>query len=124
MSNYETIANMRKAGKTLQEIGDRYGVSRQAIHQQIERGPRVVGPDQRENQQMVAQAHILDFIIHYRDQYGYPPSTREIMDACHISSTSVTRKHLEALEAAGLIERDARVARGIRVVKDGNNGNS
>ena len=118
MSNYETIANMRKAGKTLQEIGDRFGVSRQAIHQQIERGP-----DRREHRRLAAQAHILDFIVRYRDQYGYPPSTREIMDACHISSTSVTRKHLEALEAAGLIERDARVARGIRVVKNGKDGN-
>lgn len=46
---------------------------------------------------------------------GCSPSTRDLMQATDITSTSVLRYHLKRLEAAGLITLDHGVARSIRV---------
>ena len=53
---------------------------------------------------------------------GYPPTVRELAVATGIASTSTVDYYLERLEQAGLIERDERVSRGIRVVKNGKDG--
>jgi repressor LexA len=54
------------------------------------------------------------FIEEYFDEHGYAPSYREIMKNVGIPSLSVVRYNLERLQREGLIERDPRVARGIR----------
>jgi repressor LexA len=54
------------------------------------------------------------FIEEYFDEHGYAPSYREIMRNVGIPSLSVVRYNLERLQQEGLIERDPRVARGIR----------
>lgn len=60
---------------------------------------------------------ILEVLEQFQEDPGYPPSIREICDATDISSTSVVNYYLDQLERRGYIERDARVSRGIRLVK-------
>ncbi len=54
------------------------------------------------------------FIEEYFAEHGYAPSYREIMKHVGIPSLSVVRYNLERLQREGLLERDPRVARGIR----------
>jgi repressor LexA len=62
------------------------------------------------------QQRILDFVVEYTGDHGYPPSIREIGQAVGISSTSVVDYNLRALERGGLIRRDREVSRGLGVV--------
>jgi repressor LexA len=59
---------------------------------------------------------ILDFIASYQREHKHPPSIREIGEACDISSTSVVNYYLDQLEKAGLLERDRKISRGMRLV--------
>lgn len=61
------------------------------------------------------QALILSFISAYLARHGYPPSVRDITRDCGISSTSVTDYALHGLERRGLIKRDPKVSRGLRL---------
>lgn len=63
------------------------------------------------------QKKILEVLESFQNQYGYPPSIREICDKAVISSTSVVNYYLEQLEEMGYIERDRRVSRGVRLLK-------
>jgi repressor LexA len=63
------------------------------------------------------QKKILEILAKFQEQYGYPPSIREICEKADISSTSVVNYYLEQLEGMGYIERDGRVSRGIRLLK-------
>jgi repressor LexA len=64
------------------------------------------------------QNKILSFLKSFTLDNGYPPTIREIGKAAGISSTSVVNYNLEALERAGLINRDRTVSRGIRLTED------
>lgn len=46
---------------------------------------------------------ILDFIIAYCEEHGYPPTVREIGQAVQLNSTSTVQYHLRRLKAAGLV---------------------
>jgi repressor LexA len=61
------------------------------------------------------QQSILSFIDSFFAEKGYPPSVRDIVRGCHISSTSVVEYHLNILQKEGYIRRDAEVARGIEL---------
>jgi repressor LexA len=63
------------------------------------------------------QKKILEVIERFQEQYGYPPSIREICDKASISSTSVVNYYLEQLEEMQYIQRDRRVSRGVRVTR-------
>ena len=56
--------------------------------------------------------YIEDFII----GSGFPPTIREIGEACHIPSTSVVNYNLNRLQREGYITREGKVSRGIRLV--------
>ena len=73
----------------------------------------------RKKQKGLSDKHkrVLDVLEHYTDQYGYPPSIREMCSRANISSTSVANYYLDRLEELGYIERDRRVSRGVRVIK-------
>lgn len=58
---------------------------------------------------------ILAFIDEYTTENGFPPSIREIQEAADLSSTSVVKYHLERLEEAGYLNREANVSRGLRL---------
>jgi repressor LexA len=62
------------------------------------------------------QGRILQFIRKFIDTRGYPPTVRDIVSGCKISSTSVVAYNLAKLETAGYIRRHADISRGIEIV--------
>ncbi|MBN2386875.1 MAG: repressor LexA [Anaerolineales bacterium] len=58
---------------------------------------------------------IIDFLNERIRVQGYPPSIREIGEAIGVSSTSVVTYYLKQLTEMGLIERDARASRALRL---------
>ncbi len=66
------------------------------------RGPRSDKPER-----------ILAFLKEYFSQYHYPPSVRDIVEGCSLSSTSVADYNLKILEREGHIRRDRERARTI-----------
>jgi repressor LexA len=65
------------------------------------------------------QQRILEYIRGFIEDHDYPPSIRQIQEACDISSTSVVDYNLKALERQGLIRRDREVSRAIEVLHGG-----
>jgi len=52
---------------------------------------------------------------HFREEKDYPPTIRDIVKACKISSTSVVDYNLKILEKEGYIRRDREISRGIEL---------
>ncbi len=61
------------------------------------------------------QQQIYDFIKEYQQEKGYPPSVREMASAVGLSSPSTIHAHLSALEARGLLKRDATKPRALEL---------
>ncbi len=61
------------------------------------------------------QDQIVNFIVEYVHEYGFPPTIREIGDKFHISSLRGVTVHLDALQRKGYINRD-RNSRSITVI--------
>ena len=59
------------------------------------------------------QRQILAFISRYWFEHCYPPTIREIVDGCGLSSTSVAAYNLERLRRAGHLAITAGRARSI-----------
>lgn len=59
---------------------------------------------------------IMDFARHFWLERGYPPTVRDIVAGCGISSTSVVDYNLDILEREGHIRRHAGVSRGIELL--------
>lgn len=59
------------------------------------------------------QQSIMGFIDRFWRNYDYPPSVRDIVAGCNLSSTSVADYNLKILEKKGLINRRHGVSRGI-----------
>ncbi len=62
------------------------------------------------------QERILGFLRRFDDEKGYPPTIRDILRGCNISSTSVVDYNLKILEREGYIRRDREVSRGIELM--------
>ena len=62
------------------------------------------------------QKQILSFLRRFREEKDYPPTVRDILKGCGISSTSVVDYNLKILEREGHIRRDREVARGIELM--------
>lgn len=65
------------------------------------------------------QQRILEFIQEFISDHDYPPSIRQIQEACKISSTSVVDYNLRILEKEGYIRRDREVSRAIELLEPG-----
>jgi len=63
------------------------------------------------------QEKILEFIQNYVRSHGIPPSIRDIVAGCGISSTSVADYNLKHLERLGFIRRHHEISRGIELVE-------
>ena len=64
------------------------------------------------------QNRMMECIREFIYENRFPPSIRQIGEVVGISSTSVVKYNLDALERKGYIERDREISRGIRVVED------
>ncbi len=62
------------------------------------------------------QKRIVEYIRDFIDEHDYPPSIRQIQEACAISSTSVVDYNLRILEKLGYIRRDREVSRAIELL--------
>ena len=62
------------------------------------------------------QQRMLNFINEFMDDKGYPPTVRDILRGCDISSTSVVDYNLRVLERQGYLHRDPEVSRGIGII--------
>ena len=67
----------------------------------------------RKNESM--KTDILNYIAEHTEEYGYPPSVREICTKVGLSSPSTVHGYLARMEKEGLIERDSTKTRAIRV---------
>ena len=65
------------------------------------------------------QRRILEFIREFIGEHDYPPSIRQIQEACDISSTSVVDYNLRILERNGYMRRDREVSRAIELLEPG-----
>lgn len=70
------------------------------------RGPRSDKPER-----------ILAYLRRYFAEYHYPPSVRDIVEGCQLSSTSVADYNLKILEREGHIRRDRERARTISLIQ-------
>jgi repressor LexA len=64
------------------------------------------------------QQKILGFIRGFLADKAYPPTIRDIVHGCGISSTSVADYNLTILEKGGYIRRHREVSRGIELLQD------
>jgi len=62
------------------------------------------------------QQHIIDFIRQFLVDRSYPPTIRDIVSGCGISSTSVVDYNLNILEKRGYIRRHREISRGIELL--------
>ena len=62
------------------------------------------------------QQRIIDFIRSFLADRGYPPTVRDIVSGCAISSTSVVAYNLDILKNEGYIRRHREVSRGIELL--------
>ncbi len=58
---------------------------------------------------------IFDFVHRFWIERGYPPTVRDIVSGCRISSTSVVDYNLDILEREGYIRRHPGISRGIEL---------
>jgi repressor LexA len=63
------------------------------------------------------QRRMVEFIREFIREHQFPPTIRQIGEKVGISSTSVVKYNLDALERKGIIERDREISRGIRLVE-------
>ena len=63
------------------------------------------------------QENILHYIQNFLGQNTYPPTIRDIVSGCGISSTSVADYNLEILEKKGFIRRHREISRGIELLE-------
>lgn len=64
------------------------------------------------------QKQVLNFIADYIEQYGYPPSMRDIAAHIGVSGNVAVISHLDALERKGYIRRDTGSSRGIVLIRE------
>ncbi|MFC2072846.1 transcriptional repressor LexA [Chloroflexota bacterium] len=62
------------------------------------------------------QEHIIGFVRNFWIDRGYPPTIRDIVSGCTISSTSVVDYNLDILEREGYIRRHSGISRGIELL--------
>jgi repressor LexA len=67
------------------------------------------------------QQEILDYINNYLEDYGYPPTVREIGKAVQLKSSSSVHSQLNKLEELGHIRKSATASRAISVVSSRQN---
>lgn len=70
----------------------------------------------RKNEDM--KNKIINYIVEHTEEFGYPPSVREICTKVGLSSPSTVHGYLARMEREGLIERDSTKTRAIRVAKE------
>ena len=109
----KVIAGLMEQGLPMGEIAQRVGLSEGWAKQLARAYGLTVPADTEEPPLSQRQAGMLTFIHDFIAKHSYPPSIREITEACRISSTSVTDYNLRLLEHRGYLTRKPGSARSI-----------
>lgn len=64
------------------------------------------------------QRNIIEFVRRFWHEKSYPPTVRDILNGCGISSTSVVDYNLDILERQGYIRRHPGISRGIEIIEE------
>lgn len=64
---------------------------------------------------------IYEYISAFIAEHDYPPTIRNIADACQLGATTV-RYHLDKLEAWGWISREPGISRSLRLLRHKHTG--
>lgn len=65
------------------------------------------------------QREVLDAVQAWIQERGRPPTLREMALKMGVSSTNAVRDHLRVLEGKGYLKREARLSRGLEVIRGG-----
>lgn len=115
----ETITELMGQDLTVTAIGRRVGLSEWRVRRLAYDHGLTRPADAGENRLSQRQARILAFIKEYTARHGYPPTLREIVKGCELSSTSVALYNLVHLGQKGYLTRARDVARGIALTERG-----
>ena len=113
------IADLLAQGLTLAETGRRVGLSAGWVAQ-IARARGLTGPPHVEGPALDRrQLRMLVFIRDYTARNSFPPTVREIVKGCGLSSNSVAQYNLQVLEHRKYATRIPGAARGITLTERG-----
>ena len=103
----EVIADLMQQNLTVTEIARRVGISEWRVRR-IAYDHRLTRPaDAGKTRLSQRQARILAFIQDYTTHHVYPPTLREIVEGCDLSSTSVALYNLVTLGQRGVSHADS-----------------
>ena len=109
----EIIASTMEQDPGAAEIAGRTGLPESQVTGIASRpGPVIRQLNQR-------QARVLAFIREYTARHPYPPTLREIVEGCGLSSASVALYNLRVLARNGYVTRIPNTARGIVLTGQG-----
>ena len=115
----KAIAGLLEQGLPMGEVARRVGLSEGWVRQLV-RVYEPIGPaDAEELPLSQRQAGILAFMQDFIAKHSYPPTIREITEACGISSTSVTDYNLRRLEHWNYLTRRPGSARSLVLTEQG-----
>ena len=115
----EVIADLLEQNLTVTEISRRVGISEWRVRRTAYDHGLTRPADAGETRLNQRQGRILAFIQDYTAHHVYPPTLREIVEGCDLSSTSVALYNLVALGQRGYLTRTRDVARGIALTERG-----
>ena len=115
----EVIAGLMQQNLTVTEIGRRAGLSEWRVRRSACDHGLTRPADAGETRLNQRQARILAFIQDYAAHHAYPPTLREIVEGCGLSSTSVALYNVVSLGQKGYLTRTRDVARGIVLTEQG-----
>ena len=115
----EVIAGLMQQNLTVTEIGRRVGLSEWRVRRSAYDHGLTRPADAGETRLNQRQARILAFIQDYTAHHVYPPTLREIVEGCGLSSTSVALYNVVSLGQKGYLTRTRDVARGIVLTEQG-----
>ena len=115
----EVIAGLLEQNLTVAEIARRTGLSEWRVRRTASDHRLTRPADTVERRLSQRQARVLTFIQDYTAHHVYPPTLREIVEGCHLSSTSVALYNLVVLGQRGYLTRTREVARGIVLTGQG-----
>ena len=108
----EIIADMLHCSMSQADVARRLGISRARVGQIATAHGlhRTTGKTQRPLSQL--QVRILSFLRAFAADHQYPPSIREVVEGCNLSSTAVASYNLSHLVEKGYLRKVPGIARG------------
>lgn len=72
-------------------------------------------PTERYERRKTNARLIYDYILNFETEWGFPPTIKELAEACFMARSTVVR-HLDWLEAWGYISREPGLSRAITII--------